>query len=174
MHSASDIHRETLSMHHTHMAGLISHRSCFCCFMSTPEKVLVCGHALSDCCVKIFGQRSSTGNYTHVLPTCVLCGVNYKPSRFRLIPPTAGIRMLSVDGGGIRGIVPLKFLQYLDRSLVWLHTQIRDHFDFVCGTCAGESGLEKLPFTAYTFKRWTGRHWYVLAQLEHVRVHQGV
>lgn len=141
VHDASTLHQETLAVHHTHMAELKSHRSCFCCFMRMPEKVLPCGHALCDSCVRVYGRRLSTERNTYVLPECVLCGVNYKSSYFRLVPPTAGIRILSVDGGGVRGIVPLMFLQYLDRSLAWLQSQVRDHFDLVCGTSAGKSHL---------------------------------
>jgi hypothetical protein len=137
MHSASRLHQQTLVLHHTHMAELKSHRSCFCCFMRMPEKVLACGHALCDSCIRVYGRRLPTERNTYMLPECVLCGVNYKPSYFQFVPPTAGIRILSVDGGGVRGIVPLAFLQHLDRALAWLHSQVRDHFDFVCGTSAG-------------------------------------
>lgn len=59
--------------------------------------------------------------------------------KFRFVPPTAGIRMLSIDGGGVRGVIPLVFLQQLDRTLAPLGCAIKDHFDFVCGTSAGKN-----------------------------------
>lgn len=59
--------------------------------------------------------------------------------KFRFVPPTAGIRMLSIDGGGVRGVIPLVFLQQLDRTLAPLGCAIKDHFDFVCGTLASKN-----------------------------------
>ncbi|KAI9715117.1 MAG: hypothetical protein M1828_001052 [Chrysothrix sp. TS-e1954] len=53
---------------------------------------------------------------------------------FRFIPPTAGIRMLSLDGGGIE-----KF-----------GCPIQDHFDLVCGTSSGG-----LIILGLFFKHWS-------------------
>ncbi|KAF2849419.1 FabD/lysophospholipase-like protein [Plenodomus tracheiphilus IPT5] len=134
---AKAIHHQILSTHNLHLAKITSYRSCFCCFMRMPEKVVACGHALCDSCIRIFGNRSSSEKNTYELAACMLCGVNYQNSVFRFVPPTAGIRMLTVDGGGIRGVVPLMYLQHLDKSLAPLGCAIRDYFDFVCGTSAG-------------------------------------
>ncbi|KAI1562425.1 Patatin, partial [Pyrenophora tritici-repentis] len=134
---ASDVHREVLNANHTHLADLKSHRSCFCCFSRMPEKVLPCSHALCDPCIRIFGHRSRSERNTYELPECILCGVNYKNSIFRFVPPTAGIRVLSVDGGGVRGVIPLTFLQHLDSLLAPFGCAAKDNFDFVCGTSAG-------------------------------------
>lgn len=49
-------------------------------------------------------------------------------------------RILSIDGGGIRGIFPAKFLADMEAELSergYVHTQIRDHFDLICGTSTG-------------------------------------
>ncbi|KAK5128199.1 hypothetical protein LTR08_004067 [Meristemomyces frigidus] len=55
----------------------------------------------------------------------------------RLIPPTAGIRLLALDGGGVRGIIPLVLLQNLEGSLHKWNIPLSETFDFVCGTSAG-------------------------------------
>jgi hypothetical protein len=102
------------------------------------EKVLVCGHALCDVCIKIYGRRSISEKNTYELSECILCGVSYQNSIFRFVPPTAGIRVLSLDGGGIRAVILLTYLVYLQQALSWLECPIRDHFDFVCGTSAGK------------------------------------
>ncbi|KAH9873410.1 hypothetical protein IAQ61_004033, partial [Plenodomus lingam] len=102
-----------------------------------PEKVLVCGHALCDTCIRIFGIRSRSDGNQYTLPECILCGVNYRSSTFRFVPPTAGIRILSVDGGGVRGVIPLRYLQHLDGLLAPFGGKVNDFFDFVCGTSAG-------------------------------------
>lgn len=133
----SEIHRQTLREHHPHLAKLKSFRSCFCCFTQMPEKVIACGHALCDTCVKIFGTPSRTERNSYGLTECVLCGVNYQKVVFRFVPPTAGIRRLSVDGGGVKGIIPLMFLQHIDTRLAPLGLPVQDYFDMVFGTSAG-------------------------------------
>lgn len=59
---------------------------------------------------------------------------------FRLKPPTAGLRILSVDGGGVRGVIPLMFLNHFEDELSVLGGYISDCFDYVCGTSAGKTG----------------------------------
>ena len=102
-----------------------------------PEKVVACGHALSDSCVKIFGTRLRTERNSYELSGCVLCGVEHQKAVFRFVPPTAGIRRLSVDGGGVKGIIPLMFLQHIDALLAPLGLPVQDYFDLVFGTSAG-------------------------------------
>ncbi|TKA60681.1 hypothetical protein B0A55_12855, partial [Friedmanniomyces simplex] len=62
------------------------------------------------------------------------------------------IRILSVDGGGIRGIIPLEFLHLLQRSL-GSSCRIQDLFDLALGTSAG--GLVVLGLFA---KQWDVQH----------------
>uniref|UniRef100_A0A0B7KPB2 PNPLA domain-containing protein n=1 Tax=Bionectria ochroleuca TaxID=29856 RepID=A0A0B7KPB2_BIOOC len=52
------------------------------------------------------------------------------------MPPTAAPRVLSLDGGGIRGLASLQFLQVL-QDLVGLPYPIQYHFDIVYGTSSG-------------------------------------
>jgi hypothetical protein len=141
---SSHLHQRTLVQHCTRLAEIKSHRSCFSCFMRMPEKVLACGHALCDVCIRIFGTRARSERNTYELPECILCGVNHRSSVFRFVPPTAGIRVLSVDGGGVKGIIPLTFLQHLDALLAPLGCSVKDYFDFVCGTSAGKQHIENL------------------------------
>lgn len=50
-------------------------------------------------------------------------------------------RILSIDGGGIRGIIPGKVLEYLENKLKVLDNnpegRLSDYFDFVAGTSTG-------------------------------------
>lgn len=43
-------------------------------------------------------------------------------------------RILSIDGGGIRGIIPGQFLAEVEKEL---HIKIADHFDMIVGTSTG-------------------------------------
>ncbi|KAF1359294.1 FabD/lysophospholipase-like protein, partial [Lizonia empirigonia] len=133
----AELHRQILKEHHPHLATLRSHQSCFCCFVQMPEKVIACAHALCDSCIKIFGTRSRAERNSYELSECVLCGVSYQKAVFRFVPPTAGIRRLSVDGGGVKGIIPLMFLQHIDTLLAPLGLPVQDYFDMVLGTSAG-------------------------------------
>ncbi|CAI6338123.1 unnamed protein product [Periconia digitata] len=138
-HSAVRQHRELLEGLSPHLVKMISFRSCFCCLMSTPEKVFQCGHAICNSCVRRFGRHSRYNKHAFHLPACILCGVDQPmvKSTFHLVPPTAGIRTLSLDGGGIRGVIPLTFLSYLEKEYDYLGCSFHDFFDYICGTSAG-------------------------------------
>jgi hypothetical protein len=108
--------------------------------MRMPEKVLNCGHAMCDTCLKSHGSKDLEGGYAFKITDCPICGTCSGQS-FRLIPPTAGIRLLSVDGGGVRGMVPIIFLSHLEKCLEMLGCPLSEYFDLVCGTSAGKSSF---------------------------------
>lgn len=93
------LHLDTLKLLQTSLVELKSHRSCLCCLMRTPEKVLSCKHALCDVCVQTFGIPSVSEKYTFTIHACPLCGA-IEDDVFTFIPPTAGTRILTLDGGG--------------------------------------------------------------------------
>lgn len=55
----------------------------------------------------------------------------------KLKPPTAGVRILSIDGGGIRGVISLEFLSLI-RDSVGTKCPIQDFFGLVIGTSSGK------------------------------------
>ena len=131
-------HRERLVALRPSLRGLKSNRICLCCLMEVPEKVLRCGHAYCDTCVRVFGGKSKSHRHSYCLSVCMVCG-DRDEHKFQLISPTAGVRILSLDGGGVRGIVPLTFLCHIEDILSWLDCSLRDHFDLACGTSSGTS-----------------------------------
>ena len=71
---------------------------------------------------------------------CVLCFTPWPekpPQRIRLKPKYAGVRVLTLDGGGIRGIVELAILAQIERR-VGLGVPVRDLFDLIVGTSTGK------------------------------------
>lgn len=57
-------------------------------------------------------------------------------------PPTAGVRILSIDGGGVRGVIPLRALHDLEltiQTLIGDQITIQDNFDLAVGTSTGKS-----------------------------------
>ncbi|KAI9853591.1 MAG: hypothetical protein M1824_001084 [Vezdaea acicularis] len=147
--SVVQLHRNKVIGLQTQLQDLKSHTTCFNCLMRMPEKSLSCGHALCNHCIRVFGTPLKNKPFFYLLNRCLLCGKINKSGEFRYQPPTAGIRVLCIDGGGIRGIIPIVFLQSIEERL-GLAIPIQDHFDQVVGTSAG--GLVVLGLF---LKKWT-------------------
>ncbi|XP_057827322.1 patatin-like protein 2 [Cryptomeria japonica] len=72
-------------------------------------------------------------------------------ANMKKLSPTYGdmVTILSIDGGGIRGIIPAAILQFLETELQKLDgpgVRIADYFDVVAGTSTG--GLFRAKLTA--------------------------
>ena len=132
-----DHHRQRLKDIHQYLGPLQSHKTCLCCLLRAPEKVFSCGHTICDTCVRAFGQKNPEERNSFSFPHCILCGEQNSKADISLTPFTAGVRLLSLDGGGVRGVIPLVFLQHFEKSLYDFQVPIRDFFDFICGTSAG-------------------------------------
>lgn len=132
--TAVQLHLECYRTLRHYIRQLKSNRTCLTCMMRTPEKVLTCGHAICENCLKVYGTKESTNSFR--IKICPLCGSTCDQA-FRVIPPTAGIRLLSIDGGGVRGIVSVIFLRHLEYKLQKLGCPLTEYFDLVCGTSAG-------------------------------------
>lgn len=110
--AAATVHRErVLSVFYQHITAgspltgiYTSHTACFCCLFEMPEHALACGHVLCTSCVRIYGH--SRGQNEIELTDCPIdsCfrGSNHG-SFIHLKPKTAGVRILLLDGGGMRG-----------------------------------------------------------------------
>jgi patatin-like phospholipase/acyl hydrolase len=76
----------------------------------------------------------------------------------RINPPTAGVGVLCIDGGGARGVIPLKILKRI-QDRINLPMPIQRFFQAAFGISSGKS------FSAITFhtdnSRWTDRPIYI-------------
>ncbi len=79
-------------------------------------------------------MRPSVGHQYHV-QRCPLCGAG--SLEVTLKPPTAGVRVLTIDGGGVRGVVPLEFLRIL-QDTIGPECPVQDLFDLAFGTSSGK------------------------------------
>ena len=159
------LHQQQLQTLRRFFLELTSNTLCFCCLLNTPEKVLDCGHTLCDNCIKIFGMRSLSHPNEYSVMGCMLCDdkdklYKRKSRVFKFIPPTAGIRILSMDGGGIRGVITLTVLLHLEQELSYLGCPLWDCFDSVVGTSSGRSS-SWVRCTDADHGRRTGCHWYI-------------
>ncbi len=121
--TAASVHRATLVRFRSTWRELQSHSTCLSCLRRRPEFELPCDHAVCENCVAVFGQRgpAMTGpeSCTVRLAACLLCGTALSDADaaaviFRLHPPTAGVGVLCIDGGGVRGIVPLQLMKRIE------------------------------------------------------------
>ena len=113
-----------------------SSQLCLYCLCRKPEHSLRCGHALCESCICKFGAKRQQMEHSYSVSQCLLC---QRKSELvvRLKPPTAGSRLLVLDGGGIRGIFTLQILRALDQYRK-LPYPIYDEFDLTLGTSTGE------------------------------------
>ncbi|KAH7382108.1 hypothetical protein BKA64DRAFT_713345 [Cadophora sp. MPI-SDFR-AT-0126] len=116
-------------------------QTCFTCLSACPEYILPCAqvqHAICEDCAYRFSYDRGRSQCTLFLKSCPLgCQFrNGKPWQIRLKPPTAGVRMLSLDGGGVRGILELMILRKVVNE-VGLGIPIQELFDLAIGTSTG-------------------------------------
>ncbi|KAI9659446.1 MAG: hypothetical protein M1821_001704 [Bathelium mastoideum] len=142
--AAAEIHRDIVmpNFYRRAIRGgkfFSSQTACYCCLFEPPEHVLPCGHILCTSCVRIYGRPS--GNNEYEIQDCPIesgsC-IRYQSWKFRvhLTPKTAGMRVLTLDGGGVKGIAELEVLRLIEISMGGL-LPIRSFFDLIVGTSAG-------------------------------------
>lgn len=75
----------------------MSHTMCFCCLTSCPQHTLYCGHIICQRCLEDYSFLSEDGFY-RCLKSCPLCHKASVLWKTKVRPPTAGLRILSLDG----------------------------------------------------------------------------
>ena len=133
---------EVLGAFATQWRSIKSNRTCFACLYQAPDHFLRCGHSLCPDCIVEFGMPSSRIESCWVVVRCPLCQLSwdYHQPVFRLKPKCAGVRVLTLDGGGIRGIIELAILEQVTKKLKGVYgvdVPIRDLFDLIIGTSTG-------------------------------------
>ncbi|KAK3900585.1 hypothetical protein C8A05DRAFT_17128 [Staphylotrichum tortipilum] len=122
----------------------VSHTSvCYGCLFGRPEYALPCGHVLCLPCLEDFDRTDPSARYPGVFvhKECIICAASTGegwPYKAQVRPDLAGLRVLSLDGGGVRGIIELKLLERLETQ-IGLGLPIGSFFDFIMGTSAGTS-----------------------------------
>jgi hypothetical protein len=113
---------------------------CLSCLAEPPDFTLNCGHAICCSCVKVFGRQQHQDTVYH-LDFCLLCGEGNQTelpfARIQLKPDRAGVRILAIDGGGVRGVISARILQMLEDE-IGLNLPLFHFFDLVLGTSSGK------------------------------------
>lgn len=113
-----------------------SNTTCYGCLMDVPQHALPCGHAICDRCARACGELKQS---TLLVPWCPLHPNVTRwtqPKVIKYKPRGAGVRVLALDGGGIRGVVQLEILQGIQRAL-GMHLPVQAFFDLIVGTGTG-------------------------------------
>lgn len=94
---------------------------CYACLFGRPEYTLPCAHVICFDCIREFDQSSTSEIYPGIAihKECVLCSSNCNPNGIwpytvEYQPDLSGVRVLALDGGGVRGIIQLSILQRLE------------------------------------------------------------
>ncbi|KAF2756983.1 hypothetical protein EJ05DRAFT_49848 [Pseudovirgaria hyperparasitica] len=114
-----------------------SHTACLCCLIEHPEHVLPCGHVLCTSCIKMYGTSLSQTEF-EIYQCPIEAGVVPRSMnrRIYLKPKSAGVRILTLDGGGVRGIVELETLRQIENAM-GAKIRIQTFFDLIIGTSTG-------------------------------------
>lgn len=134
-HAALQLHEANIVKLRSTWSTSHTNQCCLVCIFDKPEHMLECGHSICDNCARTFGRAVAQFEYTFKIQACMLRGSHSK-LEICLKPPTAGIRVLCIDGGGVRGVVPLEFLQLLQDALGPLN-RLQDLIDLAFGTSSG-------------------------------------
>jgi hypothetical protein len=138
--TSMQVHQYNLKQQHKYWGSIYSNETCLRCLRRTPEHVRPCGHSICETCVEIFGVPLLEIEQLYVDQQCIVCR-EMQPLRVKLKPATASARVLSIDGGGVRGIIPLENLVQL-QDILGEDLPLQEMFDLVVGTSSG--GLEAL------------------------------
>ncbi|XP_014554875.1 hypothetical protein COCVIDRAFT_39346 [Bipolaris victoriae FI3] len=136
------LHHANITAFYKRLGGaqkFVSHLTCYCCLRELAEHPLRCGHVLCTPCIKSYGNPHNELKHSYSMASCPLHDYEtvfsaHWPVHFK--PPLAGVRVLSLDGGGMRGIVILSVLGEIQKELGG-RIPIQDFFDLIVGTSTG-------------------------------------
>ncbi|KAI9896004.1 hypothetical protein N3K66_009073 [Trichothecium roseum] len=111
---ATEAHRSLLAEARDYILNLHSEATCLVCLASRPQYALPCVHTICQACVWRFGSLGDSRSC--YLSHCPLCDTQAELI-VRKKPETASPRVLSLDGGGARGIASLAILEVLEEAI---------------------------------------------------------
>jgi hypothetical protein len=146
-----------LQKHYQQWRAIRSNKTCLGCLQQVPENVLQCGHAYCILCVQELGAVSTEYESAWIMGHCSLCWENQSNSHLvRVKPKCAGARILTLDGGGVRGIIELALVKSLsDTTGLGIH--FRDFFDLIIGTSTGKHSCTDIDLSI-SYIHFRGRH----------------
>ena len=128
-------HKKTLQSISIDWSQFCTSKTCLFCLQRKPKHVFKCSHAFCDICACLFREKLSRREYSYLVTTCIVCQCS-GTLKVHLKPPTAGTRLLTLDGGSIQGVFTLQAIEALDRYRD-LPYPIYNKFNLALGTSTG-------------------------------------
>ncbi|KAJ6115286.1 hypothetical protein N7486_001064 [Penicillium sp. IBT 16267x] len=128
------------------LCRLRSNRIYLYCLLHSAQYILPYGHTLCDRCAQVFGAPAFGSEYQFTIKGCICC-LYQRPLIVDVLPPTSSPTILAIDGGGVRGVIPLEFLLLVQEHLG--SCPIQDVVDLAVGTSSG--GLISLGLFAMSW-----------------------
>ncbi|TLD11516.1 hypothetical protein PspLS_11449 [Pyricularia sp. CBS 133598] len=114
----ADIHSKNLARFANKWAVIKSSDTCLVCLRRRPLYDLCPGHTICDNCVRVFGLCADDDPSVWTFEKCLLCQNRLsEKTRIRIHPPTAGVGVLCLDGGGVRGTLVLEILKRIEERV---------------------------------------------------------
>lgn len=134
-----DWHRQQLARISTFLALVYSNETCLGCITRRPQYRLQCGHLVCQNCIRTFYHADDSDPWVFKSDACHICAVSTPNLSIRLAPDTCRARVLSIDGGGIRGAAPIGFLKTIQDAIGIPHYDVQRNFDIMFGTSSGNT-----------------------------------
>jgi hypothetical protein len=133
-----EIHRVNLRIFEDRWRSIQSSATCLVCLRRRPQYGLPCGHIVCENCVLVFGECCVDDPWIFRVHRCFLCGVEMpKEVVVKIHPPTAGVGgVLCIDGGGTRGVLPLKYMKRIE-DRIGLRIPLQKFFKVAFGISSG-------------------------------------
>ncbi|KAH7184234.1 acyl transferase/acyl hydrolase/lysophospholipase [Fusarium oxysporum] len=135
--SMRDWHRQQLARNFGILRSIVSNDTCLSCIGRRPQYGFPCGHLVCQNCIRTFSPKSSSDPWEYVPQSCHICGQPTPGISIRLFPDTSRLRVLSIDGGGIRGSAPIGFLKAIQDEIGIPYYNVQRSFDVKVGTSSG-------------------------------------
>lgn len=127
-----------------------------------------CGHLICKTCVRIFGECREQDPWVFNIQSCFFYRLKTSNVTVKVKPDTASVRILSIDRGGVRGIVPRQILKLLEDK-VGLPYPIQKNLDSAFGISSGELSSLMFKFNTDLPRMFehsrTVRQWVIRRQL---------
>ncbi|KAH8653952.1 acyl transferase/acyl hydrolase/lysophospholipase [Tricladium varicosporioides] len=134
--TSADIHRSTLRRFAGRWRNINSSSTCYTCLRRRPQHGLECGHINCENCVVVFGDDCKDDPWIFKIHNCFLCEAEMPEVVVKVHPPTAGVGVLCIDGGGTRGVLPLKFMKRIE-DRIGLPMPLQNFFKVAFGISSG-------------------------------------
>jgi hypothetical protein len=151
-------HIEQLRNHRVYLATVDYGYRCAACLQESWVHLLPCEHGLCTLCLRACHGKELSGCRMHIYE-CPVCEQNIGSACIRgFVPPTASLRVLALDGGGIKGLVQLQILEHLlDKVRLRGAIHISSLFDLMVGSSIGNGiicSFHTFENISLTLSRW--------------------